>query len=143
MKTISKIKSIPVIALLALGLALTSSPAMADKGERSSHKGEIAKQFSHEVNRSHRGTAKPGKRSGSRSHDRNSHKWTRKDRDHRYYKSHDGGKHRVHRGKHRHGYTGYPHTHRIVSYHDHHIGMDDLRFMVGLHTDRFDIILRD
>jgi hypothetical protein len=31
----------------------------------------------------------------------------------------------------------------VVNYHDHYPGFDDLRFMVGLHTDRFDIILRD
>jgi len=148
MKSISAIKSIPAIALLALGLALSSSPAMADKGERSSHKGEMAKQFSHEASRSHRDTLKPGKRTEHRRHDGKSHKWTRKDRDHRYYISHDGGKykrhkHHAHRDGHRHVYRGYPHSHRVVSRHDHYFDLDELRFMVGLHTDRFDIILRD
>jgi hypothetical protein len=33
-----------------------------------------------------------------------------------------------------------------VKYHGHrhhYVDLDELRFMVGLHTDRFDIILRD
>lgn len=144
----STIKSLPVIGILALGLALSSNAAMADKGDRDGHKGNITQQFSHQADKSHNNTGKYTKRYKERRYNRNDHRKGHKDRSRKYYSSHNGHKHKshnnhAHRDNHRHGYRGHSHSHNVVNHHDHYVGFDDLRFMVGLHTDRFDIILRD
>ena len=147
----STIKTLPVLAILALGLSLSSNVAMADKGDRNGHKGKIAQQSSHVAGKSHNDTGKYTKRYKERRYDRNDNRKGHKERSHKYYGSHYGNKHKshnnhAHRDKHQHGYRRHSHSHNVVNHHghrDHYIGFDDLRFMVGLHTDRFDIILRD
>ena len=141
-------KNLPVVGLLALGLVLSSNPAMADKADRDGHKGYIAQQFSHQAAKSHNNRGKYTKQHKEHRYDRNDHRKGHKDRSHKYYSSHNSHKHKSHRNHahrdyHRHGYRGHSHSHNVVNYHDHYVGFDDLRFMVGLHTDRFDIILRD
>ena len=140
-------KNLPVVGLLALALVISSNPAMAVKADRDGHKGYIAQQFSHQAAKSHNNRGKYTKRHKEHRYDRNDHRKGHKDRSHKY-SSHNGHKHKsrqnhAHRDNHRHGYRGHSHGHNVVNYHDHYVGFDDLRFMIGLHTDRFDIILRD
>ena len=141
-------KTLSVVGLLALGLALSSNPAMADKADRDGHKGNVTQQSSHQAGKSHNDRSKYNKQHKEHRYHRNDYRKGHKDRGHKYYSSHKGHKYKnhhnhVHRDKHGHGYRGHSHTHNVVNHHDHYLGFDDLRFMIGLHTDRFDIILRD
>ena len=59
-------------------------------------------------------------------------------------KHHGHGKYRHDHGKYHHDHNSYDHTHYVVKhdYYDHY-ALDHLKFIIGLHTDNLDIILRD
>ena len=146
MNIIHTMKNLPVIGLITIGLALSSNTAMADKADRDGRKGQMAQQFSHELDKSYGKRHKHSKPHKERRHGKNyrkhSHKHHSRDHGHR----HKGHKSHGHRDYHRHGYRGHSHSYSSL----HHVGhghnyvdFDDLHFMIGLHTDRFDIILRD
>lgn len=147
MNIITTFKTLPVIGALVLGLALAPNVALAEKGDRGNHKG----QYSQDTGKTHNKARKNNKQHKVHVNDRHGHKNLRKGHNDKYYSQHNSRKHNrhgshAHRDNHRHGYGGHTHSHYVVNHHDHHdryIDFDDLRFMIGLHTDNFDIILRD
>lgn len=143
----STIKTLPLIGVLALGLVLSPMTAMADQSDRGSHKGQYSHDNSKKHNKAHK-NARPHK---VHEYDRRGHKHAgNKHYDKRYsrHNKHSNNKHfrHSHRDKHRHGSRRHSHSYYVVNdhrHHDHYIDFDDLRFMIGLHTDNFDIIFRD
>lgn len=146
------LKTLPLIGVLAMGLALTPAISMADDDNRGRHKD----RYSHDAGKSH-------KKAHKQDHRAHKKEWKR---DHRSYGKHHGhkyadkhkhgwkkrhGKHYGHKHSHRdtrhsHSHRGHRHEHVVVrdyGHHDHYLGFDDLRFVFGLHTDNVDIIFRD
>ena len=133
----STIKTLPIIAALAIALAMSPNTAMADKGDRNAHKGQYSKQYSHDAGRSHNRTRKDTRLHKGYAHHGHGHKKVRKSHPDMYYGGHK------HKGHH---HRRHSHDHYVVhehGYRDHYVDFDNLRFMIGLHTDQFDIIFRD
>ena len=151
MNIIHTLKSLPVIGLITLGLVLSSNTAMADKAGHDGTKGQIAQQFSHELDKSYGRKHKHAKRHKEQRYDRGRYSYGHSKHSHKHHGRHHGHKHKSHRAHghgdyHQHGYRGHSHshsTHNHAGHRHHYVDFDDLHFMVGLHTDRFDIILRD
>ena len=153
MNIISKLKTLPLVGALAIGLALSPASAMAEKGDRSySNKGDRSNNSTFRADR--RGD-KHGVRSDTRHKDRkhgarNDNRKFAKKHALNHYKS-KGQKHRS-----KHVYNSRGHGHNIVrpynynhsyghnhGYRGHSHGLDNIEFMFGLHTGNFDIIFRD
>ena len=136
MKLSTTLKTLPLVGVLALGLALAPTTSMADKGDRG-HKD----RYSHDGGKSFKG-GKHDKRGHGYGHTKKGHDKHGHDRHSRHQLGHAYG-HDI-RG-HRHGHSGHSHsTHVVHDYgHQHYLGLGNLRFMLGLHTDNIDIIFRD
>ena len=151
-KSLTSLKTLPLIGVLAIGLVLSPTLSMADNGDRGRHK----TQYSHDGGQSH---SKGHKRSNTHSNKAHykSHGKSHKGNyghssKHHYTKGH--GHHNNH-GHYKRGFKNLRHDHQnshrahhttyVVN--DHHYsdyyGLDPLRFMIGLHTNNFDIIFRD
>ena len=146
------LKTLPLIGVLAMGLALTPAISMADDDNRGRHKD----RYSHDAGKSHKKAHKQGHRAHKKEWKRehrsygkhHGHKYTDKHK-HGWKKRH--GKHYGHKHSHRdtrhsHSHRGHRHEHVVVrdyGHHDHYLDFDDLRFVFGLHTDNVDIIFRD
>ena len=145
------LKNLPLLTILAAGLVLSPTITMAGYGDRN----HVKEKYSHDDRQSH---SKGHKRSNKHS---NKH----------YYKSHGkshkgkhgySSKHRYNKGYgHHNEHTYYKrdhhnrrhdrhrvHNHASYIVNDHHYSdsfyaLDPLRFMIGLHTDNFDITFRD
>ena len=132
MKTLSALKTLPLVGLLSMGLVLAPAISLADKDR--GHGGDKMYQ-KHDDGKSHHG----GHR---KSHYDSGH--------HKHYK-HGGHKHGYVRGHnhyighvHNHGHKHHGHRHTdYVVVHDHHDDYDPFRLMLGLHFDNIDIIYRD
>ena len=150
MKSLTSLKTLPLISVLAIGLALSPTLSMADNGDRGRHK----TQYSFDGGQSH---SKGHKRSNTHSNKRHykSHGKSHESKHgyrskHHYNKGH--GHHNDHahykRDRHNHRYDNHRGQHTTYIVNDHHYsdysyGLDPLRFMIGLHTNNFDIIFRD
>lgn len=137
MKTLTTLKTLPLIGLLAMGLALGPVVSMADD-DRGRGKDRVYQK--HDGGKSHRSN----KGHFDRGHAYNKgHKKSHKSV-HSYNKGH-GHKHHGHTHKvyrpHSHGH-GHSHTDYVVV-HDRHYDYDPFRLMLGLHFDNIDIIYRD
>jgi len=148
------LKTLPLLAVLAVGLVLSPTLSMAGNGDRGHHK----EKYSHDIGKSHsKGHNKVQHRSNKHSvktHGK-SHKDNHSHRSERHYSKGHGhyNKHAYYkRGHHKHGYDhhkhyrGHSHTHYIVNDHYYSDGLfdlDNLRFMIGLHTNNLDITFRD
>lgn len=144
MKTLSALKTLPLIGLLATGLALAPMAATAGDDDRGRGKDRVYQKYD-----------------GGKGHYRDGHRSHRRDhgqykRGHGHSKGHKHGivrqaysKHRKHGHKH-HGYAHHTHGHKhqghrhvdTVVVHDYH-DYDPFRLMLGLHFDNIDIIYRD
>ena len=125
------LKNLPLISLLAAGLFLSPAMAMADKGDR----GNFKRHDSHENRHS---------QSNSQKHSNKHHN------KHSYNKGYGHHNNQVHykRDHHKHRYDKHRSHHTTYIVNDHHYsdysyGLDPLRFMIGLHTNNFDIVFRD
>jgi len=141
-------KTIPLLTLLSAGLMLSSPMAMADKGDR-----EHSKEYSsHHRQQSHNNDYRRDNKHAYFSHKGNHRSEHRYDRDnrhnsHSYYRPKEHYEHRYNRHvEHR----SYPHTTYIVNDHyysdygyRHGYILDNLGFMIGLHTNNFDVTFRD
>ena len=149
MKTLSALKTLPLIGLLATGLALAPMVSIADDDDRGRGKDRVYKKYD-----------------GGKGHYRDGHRSHRRDhghykRGHSHSKDHKHGivtqaysKHRKHGHKH-HGYAHHTHGHKHYghSHHGHrhvdtvvvhdHRDYDPFRLLLGLHFDNIDIIYRD
>ena len=141
------VKTLPLIGLLALGLALL--PATSIAGERDKHDRHYSKKSAKHHDKGHykskkHAYKKHGKRyKGKLGHGIDHHYSTRYPNRHSnaYYK---GGHHKP---KHDHHYDhrGYGRHYVVNDYYPRNrfIDLDNLRFMIGLHTDNLDITFRD
>ncbi len=135
------------LTLLVTGLALAPTVTMADKGDSRHYKS----QYSQADSRSHSKQRKHTGKQHQNSHRKNHRDHSRHNSKHQYNKwqsrrnDHAHNKH----GNHNHRYNnhrGHSHTTYVVNdrhYNDHLYGLNQLRFMIGLHTDNFDITFRD
>jgi hypothetical protein len=143
MKTLTTLKTLPLIGLLAMGLALAPVTSMADDGDRGRGKDRVFQK--HDGGKSHRADRRHfdrghGYNKGHNKGHKKSHKYVQK-----HYKGH-GHKHYGHRHK---VYRPHSHGHGHVDHvvvHDHYNYLSDydrFRLMLGLHFDNVDIIYRD
>ena len=139
------LKTLPIIGVLAMGLALAPATSMAGNGDRGHHKSGYSKSSGKHHDKGHYRSGKHAYRKHDRGHKRNlGHHLDR------HYSTRYGNRHDKHYRGHSHGHhydhRGHATTHYVVNeypYRDHYIGLDHLRFMIGLHTDNFDITFRD
>ena len=141
------LKTVPLIAMLALGMALAPMSAMASNGDRGHHKAEQSKNVGKHHNRGHYRSEKHAyKEPRHNSHRRNFNHKSKHEYGTRY------GRHRNKHVRHyprydRHyDHRGHGTTHYVINdYHhrDHYVDYDHLGFMIGLHTNNFDITFRD
>lgn len=158
MNITSQLKTLSLISAVALGLILSPTLSMADNGNRGHNKD----QYSHDRGQAHnkaknkavhrRDTHKKQKQSyvaspmGHRGHVKPSHKYRS---DHHYGragKNHNYHKHGGHGHNHNYEYSSHSHSrnvHHDYAHRGQYAGLDNLRFMFGLHTGNFDIIFRD
>jgi len=138
-------KTIPVIAALAASLALAPMTSMARDNDHREHG-----SYSHDRGSKHEGSKKyRHSRERADKHVRNSHKRHGHKYKNKHGHRHHGNKHRGH--KHRHGHNSHSHEREAVyvmsDYGHRHprrfIGLDDLGFMIGIHTGNFELIFRD
>jgi len=142
-----RLKIAPLAAMLALGMALTPISAMASNGDRGHHKENHSKNVGKHFDR---GNSRSGKHS-YREPRHNNHKRSlgyklKHDYGTRYGRHNDHG-HRKHvRYYPRYDHRGHGTTHYVINdnhHRDHYVDYDPLRFMIGLHTNNFDITFRD
>ena len=144
MKTLSTLKTLPLIGLLAMGLALAPAVSMADDDNRGRGKDRVYQKYD---------GGKGHNRDAGKSHRRNK---GHVDRGYGHNRGHNKG--HKHANKHYtgHGYKHHGHTHKVyrphshghghtdyVVVHDRHYDYDPFRLMLGLHFDNIDIIYRD
>ena len=148
-------KAVTLIAMLALGMALSPMSAMAGNSDRGHHK----TGYSNNAGKHHdRGNYRSDKHS-KREARHNSHRGSL-DRNHkrklnhgygsRYgrHHNHDHKKHVKHypRYDHHYDHRGHGTTHYVINDYHHrnrYVDYDHLGFMIGLHTNNFDITFRD
>lgn len=149
----STLKTLPIIGVIALGLAITPAYAIADNNGRSHARDHDSHKTFKKSNKSHKKTDRGERRHNVHAYDAYGHKNMRKSHRNKHYRGHDIHKHKKHnrhqhgnRHWHKHGHTGHTHSYYVVNdydQHGHYDGFDRLRFMIGLHTDNVDIIFRD
>ncbi len=130
------LKKLSLLGLLATSIVLTPGIALADRGDRDHSR----KNYSHDDRRSHsnRDDYRPsGKRHQGYERYGSVHN---RSRGHGHHKNHANYKHRYD-GRRHNNYTTYVVNDRYYAS-DFYI-RDPLRFMIGLHTNNIDIILRD
>ena len=131
MKTLSTLKTLPLVGLLALGVALAPVAAQAGPAKHSDDRassmhdgGKDQRNYGHYKAKKH-----------------HVHKSAHV-RAHNHYRGH-GHKHHGHK---HHGHKHHRHGHRHADYvvvQDHHDDYDPFRLMLGLHFDNIDVIYRD
>ena len=137
------LKSLPLLTIFTASLVLSPAIAIAAHGDHSYSK----EKYSHDDRRSH---SKSHNRSNKRG---NKHNYRSNGKGHNRHSSthHDDKRHGHHndhaRYKHRHDDHRHDHhTTYVVNdhyYNDRLYGLYHLRFMIGLHTNNFDITFRD
>jgi hypothetical protein len=157
MKTLSTLKTLPLIGLLAMGLTLAPVVSTADDGDRGRGKDRVyqkhdgGKGHYRDAGKSHRrdkGHYERGHKKGYAQGHNKAHKKAHK-KGHKYVQSHNRGhgyKHHKHHGHTHNVYRPHHHGHGHVDHvivHDYYSSYDPFRLMLGLHLDNIDIIYRD
>lgn len=164
MKLLSTLKTLPVVSVLALGMALSPTLSIADNDKRGRDQAR-----SHDSGKSYnKGQMRSDKRDGRATRSYNKHDYKYRSTK-RHGKRHGHGKHIVnyknkfgghghgHGHKHKHGHSGHnhrhsDHSHTNVIVHDvgvydyarrHYLSLNDLGFTFGLHGSNFDFVIRD
>jgi len=146
MKRLTTLKTLPLAGVVALGLALMPAVSMADKGDRD-NKGHYSQKSGKSYKADKRSHNDRGNRYGHTKKGHDKHAYNRGGRHH--YGNAYGHDKRGHGHGHGHAHSvGHPvHNHTTTVVHDyghqHYLGLGNLRFMLGLHTDNVDIIFRD
>ena len=143
MKKRNTLKTLPLIALLTLGMGVLPAVSQADQGK-------LVSALSHDGGKGHRDYGKSHGRDKGRYERGHGHK------DRGYAKGHDKGHKHVYNyskgHRHDHGYSHHGHKHHVyrphrhvdhVIVHDYHDEYDPFRLLLGLHFDNIDIIYRD
>jgi len=143
MKNITSLKALPIIAALTVGFALTPITAMAGNGERGHHKSEYSRSSGKHHDKGHYRRDKHANRSHGSHQSRSIGRHYNKHRDNHYTGHHD---YRRYNYGHHYPRRGHNTTHYVVNdygHRGHYSGFDQLRFMIGLHTDNVDISFHD
>ena len=150
--SLTSLKNLPLISVLATGLVLSPTLSMADNADRGRHKTQYS-----DGGQSHSKGHKGSKKHGNKAHYKSQGKRHKGDyghsSKHHYTKGHGNNNDHAHykRGFNNHRYDHHDshrdhHTSYVVNEHhysDYAYGLDPLRLMIGLHTNNFDIIFRD
>ncbi len=154
------LKTFPLAGALAMGLALTPAIVNADDDDRGRHKDRYSHDggtaYEKSLRKEIRGLRKELKREHKRNQKSHGKHHGHKHKNKHKHK-HDGHKHNGHKHKHVYKYKHNGHKHKHVYKHNHrghkhrhhryhhyrYRDYDPLRFILGLHTDNFDIIFRD
>lgn len=153
-KSLTSLKTLPLISALAIGLVLSPTLSMADNGDRGRHKTQYSHDGGQSHSKGHKGSNTQSNKRHYKSHGK-SHKSNHgHSSKHHYAKGH--GHHNDHahykrginkyRYDHQNSHRGHHHTSYVVNdqhYSDYSYGLDHLGFMIGLHTNNVDIIFRD
>ncbi len=152
MNTVFGFKKLPLIGAVLMALAVFPGAAMAEKGDAHGDRGRHDNPYSHESKKSYNGDS----HRGNKYDNKHSNGYTVKSRDYDKHRKHDKhgqakpyGHHQAHAyNKHKHHDHGHRHGHQryVVNnygHRPHHVGFDDLRFMIGLHQPNLDIIFRN
>lgn len=135
----TSLKTLPVAGALALMLVLSPTVSYADKGERGDrgesgeHRGKAKGKDQREYY--NRGIERRGYDKHARKYDRRRHRAEAYSQDRRHYD--------------RHGYYYVPEVRTYVVpaprqyVQDRYLDLRDLRFMIGLHTNNFDLTIRE
>jgi hypothetical protein len=149
MKKLNTLKTLPIIGLLAIGVAMVPAVSQA------APPGALGSALSHDGGKGHHRDGGKGHRDYGKSHGRDKGRYDRGHGHKGYAKGHDRGHKRVYNYSkgHGHGYSHHGHKHRVyhphkhvehVIVHDYHDEYyDPFRLLLGLHFDNVDIIYRD
>lgn len=159
MNTVSSYKKFPLIGAVLMALAVFPGASIAEKGDGYGDRGRHDKQYSYERKKSYNGDShhrnkydnKHGNKHAGKSHDYNRHNpgYDKHRKHDKHWKGKQYGHHQGHAyNKHKHRDDGHRHGHaRYVvnnyGHRPHHVGFDDLRFMIGLHNPNLDIVFRN
>ena len=150
MNVITPLKNLSLISAIALGLALSPTISMADKADRGHNKPQYSHDRGQSRNKGHgRHESRKSQRNSyvTRSLENRRHGKRQHQSNINYGKIHGNNAYHAHGNRgHNHGHSSHNHTNYVVQdygHQDHYIGLDNLRFMFGLHTGNFDIIFRD
>lgn len=155
MNTVSGFKKLSVIAAVLMALAVFPVASMAEKSDGYGDRGRHDKQYSPDRKKAYNGDSHRGNKYDNK-HAAKSHGDARHNRGYDNHRKHDKhvkgkqyGHHHAHAyNKHKHRDYGHRHGHPQYVVNDyrhrpHHVGFDDLRFMIGLHNPNLDIIFRN
>jgi len=140
MTILSTLKTLPLLAVLAVGTSVVPSLAVAGNHNAEPHKTQRSQHKANKHNRQH-------KERHAHANHRNQH--VDHPRDRRHFKKHHQPRRVVHnrhyRGhKHVHNrYCHHPVSYRSYSHQPHFLSHSGLRLMLGLHTDNLDIVFHD
>ena len=142
------LNTLPLLAVLAVTLFLSPGLSLADNANSGHHK----EKHAHDGGKSSRKGHVVGHHR-SNQHRYKTHGKSHKDKDNYSYRPelhYSNGHHNKHvfykRGHHNYVHRTYSHINYVVNDHDsndHFNALDQLRFMIGLHSDNLDIILHD
>lgn len=153
-KSLTSLKTLPLISVLAIGLVLSPTLSMADNGDRGRHKTQYSYDGGQAHSKGHKRSNKQSNKAHYKSHGKIHKENIGHSSKHHYPKEHgyhsDHGHYKRgftnHRYGHQNNHRGRHHTNYVVNEHhysDYSYGLDPLRFMIGLHTNNVDIIFRD
>ena len=153
MKTLSTLKTLPLVGLMALGVAMAPVVSQADTGkighaiEKQSRKHDGGKGQYRDGGKSHRsGKGHYDRGHGYKSGHNKGHKkhaYTKgHKRGHNYYSGHSQKNYGHKHNSHKHHGHGHKHADYVVV-HDHYSDYDPFRLMLGLHLDNIELIYRD
>ena len=139
----TSLKTLPLITILTIGLALAPINSMAGNADRGHQKSGHVKHSAKNHDKGHYSSQKYIHRSANKSHRSGVSHALKHRKNASYGDIHNRGYYK--RGRHYDHRYYYP-THYVTNNHDHgghFFDIDHLRFMIGLHTDNFDITFRD
>lgn len=142
-----QLKTVPLITVLALGLAFAPLSAMAGNGNRGHQKSEHSNSSGKHHNKGqYRSEKHTYREPRHNNHKRSLGRKLNHDHGTRYSSHHNRGHDKHVRHYPRYDHRGHGTTHYVVNDYyprDHYVDFDHLGFMIGLHTNNFDIMFRD
>jgi len=151
MNIIKNLKTLPLLGTLALSILITPGLSAASDKDRGRHNNQYSQYERHTNNhgqqrqhrRHHNDHRQQHAHRGREHHGHNHHYRAPVARVFNHSSQRRHGHAHGNRHTHRHGHNAH-HTHTSRAYHPRHwLNMNNLRLMLGVHTDNFDLILRD
>lgn len=147
MNLIPKLKIIPLVAIIALGLSMSPTLSLAGDKEHGKDNGRRLNQQSHE---SGKPVIRHPRKEVTVAHGYDGHTSNYRAKNYRKGTIVKPGRHVYYRDSiHRHDHHGHGRPKYVIvdhdchDCHDHYVDYDDVRFSIGVHTGNFDIVFRD